>query len=379
MSKIKLKDLLFFVGYSIILFSDMFSAVLSLSSIVNVIDYIGLGILLLVIILYAIDEKYSYKKILGILLVMIILLFTKLSSGDNLLLKFFVIVLAFKNIDFQKFIKYDFYLRIFFMIIVTLFYKNGLTSVYTIYRENGLVRSSMGFAHPNNFGQYILIICIDYIFLKFRSFKIRNCILPMFGIYLIYTFSNSRTSIFCLFILLLLVFFQKCIPDILNKRFIKRICLHVFLFFTVLSVALAWGYKMNDPLAIRINSTLSNRLFYSSSFLRHYDVTLFGNEIQMVYTQEARSTGRQPWTLDNSYLVFLLRYGILAYIVVAMMSRKMLLKFYGIERYDVIIMWLIFSLNGIFENYLFKIHFNPFLVIFSILVYKDIQNWKQLQ
>lgn len=375
MKKINIKILLFFLGYSLVLFSDMFSAVKAVSNIVNYIDYVGLGILLYLIILSLKEQKVTYYKFFTIILVIALLFIVKIYSGDNLLLKLFLITLAFKNIKIDKFFKYDMWIRIIYMIIVITLYKIGLTSTYIMYREDGSIRSSMGFSHPNNFGQYILVICCDYIFIHFKNLKFYNYLIPIISIYLIDKFSNSRTSELCLLVLLVLTIIYNIKPKFYKNKYIKRIVINIFLIFTVFTLLMVHAFNNNNKTMIEINQLLSNRLYYASKFLEKYDITLFGNEITMLYTQEARSLGQQPWLLDNSYLVCILRYGIFAYLVIYFFIRKSLKQLLENEHIDLIIMWIVISLNGVFENYLFKIHFNPFLIILSYLLYNGMQKY----
>lgn len=374
MKKINVNNFLFFLGYALILFSDMFSSVNKITNYVNYIDYIGLAILSFLIFLRLKDERIVLKKIIILFFLCFALFLIKIYSGDNLLIKLFIIILAFREIEINHFVKIDMMIRLVYLLIVVALFKAGLTSNYYIYREDGSIRSSMGFSHPNNFGQYILVLCCDYIFLKFNKLKLIDYIIPIGGAIIIDIFSNSRTSIFCMLLLILLTLIYRFMPKIFENKMIKKTIINIFLVFTIIAGLSVYLYNSGNPLFTKINDTLSNRLSYASRFLEEYNINLFGNEITMLYTQEARRAGLKPWVLDNSYLVCILRYGLVGYILIYFLTRSGLKKIYETKRYEIIIMWIIFSLNGIFENYLFKIHFNPYLIILSYLLYDNIIN-----
>lgn len=127
MKKININNFLFFLGYALILFSDMFSSVNKITDYVNYIDYIGLAILSFLIFLRLKDEKIALKKIIILFILCFALLLIKIYSGDNLLIKLFIIVLAFQEIEINNFVKNDMMIRLIYLIIVVMLFKTGLT------------------------------------------------------------------------------------------------------------------------------------------------------------------------------------------------------------------------------------------------------------
>lgn len=376
MKKVKVSELLFFIGYIMIIFSEMFSKVILFENLISIINNIGLGILILAAINCVIINKYNYKTLIGLIIVTIILILVTIKSKDNLLLKVFILSIAFGDIEFKKFIKLDVIIRIIFMCVVISLYNIGLTENYFMYREDGTMRSSMGFAHPNNFGQYLLVICIDIVLLRFKKLKFVDYVYVLLSIILINYFSNSRTSQICLGILFLIMIILRKHINIINFKFIKLLIINSFLIFTIISILLANNYRENKEWAVQLNDLLSNRIAYASQFLEYYDINLLGNDIEMKYTQEARANSEQPWVLDNSYLVVLLRYGLIAYIIIYLIMLTITRDLYKRKEYSIIMLWLVYGINAMFENTLFKIQFNTLLIILASLLYKKIINSK---
>ena len=372
MKKVKVSELLFFIGYIMIIFSEMFSKVILFENLISIINNIGLGILILAAINSVIINKYNYKTLIGLIIVTIILILVTIKSKDNLLLKVFILSIAFGDIEFNKFIKLDVIIRIIFMCVVILLYNIGLTENYFMYREDGTMRSSMGFAHPNNFGQYLLVICIDLVLLRFKKLKFVDYVYVLLSIILINYFSNSRTSQICLGILFLIMIILRKHINIINFKFMKLLIINSFLIFTIISILLANNYRENREWAVQLNDLLSNRIAYASQFLEYYDINLLGNDIEMKYTQEARANSEQPWVLDNSYLVVLLRYGLIAYIIIYLIMLTITRDLYKRKEYSIIMLWLVYGINAMFENTLFKIQFNTLLIILASLLYKKI-------
>lgn len=376
MKKIKVSEVLFFIGYIMIIFSEMFSKVAVSQKLISVINNMGIGVLIIAAINCIIINKYNYKTLIGLASITIILIIVTIKSHDNLLLKVFILSIAFGNIEFKKFIKLDVVIRIMFFITVVMLYNMGLTENYFMYREDGTMRSSMGFAHPNNFGQYLLVICIDLVLLRFNKLSLIDYVYVLLSIILINYFSNSRTSQICLGLLFLIMILLRNHINIINCKLIKVLIINSFLIFTIIPILLANNYRENKEWAVQFNDLLSNRIAYASQFLEHYDINLFGNDIEMKYTQEARANKEQPWVLDNSYLVILLRYGLIAYIIIYILMITITKDLYKRKYYIIIMLWLVYGINAMFENTLFKIQFNSLLIILASLLYKKIINTK---
>ena len=183
------------------------------------------------------------------------------------------------------------------------------------------------------------------------------------------SYSNSRTSIYCILLLSIMHIIYILFPKLYKKKLIKSFFKNSFIIFAMTIIFLVVGYRTGNQTFSKINDLLSGRLYYASAFLDKYSINLFGNEIVMLYTQEARSLGKQPWVLDNSYVVCLLRYGIIAFGVIFIVLRKIISDLFEKDKISLIIIWMVMSVNGMFENYLFKIHFNPYLIIFSLYLF----------
>jgi len=152
--KIKINVILFYLCYIVILAATMFRYVTGIGDFLQKIYQPIIYILLFVGIMNM--KKITKKNILVLFLLAFLVIITKYISGTNTILLLCLSIIAFKDIDFDKFVKFDISLKIPFTIIVSIFYFLGLTAVNIHYRD-GIIRHSMGFSNPNVFSNYILL------------------------------------------------------------------------------------------------------------------------------------------------------------------------------------------------------------------------------
>ena len=130
---------------------------------------VGLSLLLISIIVTVLlfflillqEEKYKKQEFLKLLFLLILSIISYCVSKCNYILMSFLFVIACKKIDVKKVIKFDIKLKSLLIIITIIFYKIGLAENIIMYRENGTIRNSLGFSHPNSLGAFLFAICLD--------------------------------------------------------------------------------------------------------------------------------------------------------------------------------------------------------------------------
>lgn len=120
-----------------------------------------------------------------------------------------------------------------------------------------------------------------------------------------------------------------------------------------------------------IDRLLSKRIYYTEQYLQKYDINLFGQKIETVSTVQSRLLNISPQILDNSYIVLLLKFGIiLLFCSCLLLSLRLKLSYRERDKLLIIIL-IIFMIVGLFENWLIKINYNPFILSFSSLIYRE--------
>ncbi len=147
------------------------------------------------------------------------------------------------------------------MIIIVVLYFLGMTDVNLHYR-NGIIRHSMGFSNPNVFSTYILAIIVEYLYLR-RKKKVnaKDLIIIIIGIFIIDFYADSRTQIFCLIILALIVYINKYTgKKFLNNSIVNFIVSNIFIILTIFSLLIIYFYGQGNDIVQDIDVQTSGRI-----------------------------------------------------------------------------------------------------------------------
>ena len=107
----------------------------------------------------------------------------------------------------------------------------------------------------------------------------------------------------------------------------------------------------------------SLRLYYNVQFFEHFGIRPFGVNFN--------GFSNSIMTLDMAYSNILIRYGIFFTIFMCIIFKKLLKYLYENKNYILMVIFLIFIINGLFENVWLRIERNIFMLIF----YKVVQQY----
>lgn len=366
--KIRPSNLIFYLGYILIVFSYMFSSVKEIGNYCESIQKASIILLTGNILIQS--KKYTRNQLIIVLIITTALFASYFVAKSRTLLMVWLLIAISKNIELKKFIKYDLLIRILFLAIVVALYFAGGTDNYFMYRSNGTIRSSMGVAHPNDFGAYLMIICFDYIYLKQNNIKVIDYFILVAVSFIISFFSDSKTSQFSILLLVSIIIITNINKNrIFEKKIVQIIIKNIFVILTIFIICMSTMYKNNSEISKRFNKVFSNRVSLASKTLENYDIKLFGNSIKFITTKEALETKKTAYVLDNAYMNILMVYGIVAYLISMiasyLLNRKLLLE----KEYKLLSIFIVLYFYGFNETGLFKIQFNSFLICLSYLVY----------
>lgn len=285
----------FLIGYFIFLISTMCNKVIYIKPIMGLVFYTSIALMCWSILLsiYNVDmkKKIKNKKVL-IYMIAIFLLFcvSYVITGNSRFIVVFFSIVACKNLDFRKFVKYDIIFKIAILAFVVLNFMLGATENANGYRATTL-RLSMGFSHPNIFGFYIMIIYAEYLYLKKLKLEKYDIIVILSCVIIIHFLSASRTSTAMVVIMFLSALFVRPIVRILKKNENVRLILkNLFLILTIVSLLLGIAYKLG---AIEsINKWLAGRPRFINMFMEEYDVKILAQKVKFISSKESRKTWR---------------------------------------------------------------------------------------
>lgn len=348
---------LFYIGYFILLLVEMWNNLPIVRNNHNLLILLGLAVIVIFNIITIVKQKQIYRKKENIffLLIAILCFFCYLFSKNFTILKYAIIMFSFINLNFETFIKTDLKMKILLFVSVFLLYMGNALIYNEFSREDGSMRYALGFNHPNTLGMYLMMISLEFLYIKRNDLKWYYFPLIIFIILFIMIIPQSRTSAIAIIIYLGYLIFRKWIIKILNNKVIRNILLWIVPILTLCSLGLTFGYQKG--LFIRLNDILSDRLNYYHGFLASYDVTLFGT----VWNEKLLRV-----TLDNSYIFLLLQFGILIYLIFTLISIKGLRKIINMKNYDLFIILEILFLYGMMETTMLNVTMNPFLIGLSL-------------
>lgn len=360
---------LFYCAYTLFLFSMMFSSVNVIS---NFLEYFKYGIYAIISLAIIIQSKKYYLKEFIYMIVCISVSFVswRVSNNNNLFIMV-LFIFAMKQIDFNKLVRYDLKLKIFFMISVVILYVMGCTDTFYMYRDDGTIRSSMGFSHPNVFGAYVFSIYCEYIYIyRNKNKTIINLLVTVTAFLLVNYFCDSRGSSYSILILFILVTYKKIdLFGIMNKKIVKAIFIGLVFLGTIFSYMIASNYNKNDSFKYSVNRMLSGRISSAKYFIENYDIKMFGNEIKTVSTRQAMETGKSAILLDNSYIKLLVQFGILSYLIFTINFSKAVNRAFKENDYILAIIFAVYAIRGLTDNILFYLYGNIFLLYFASNIY----------
>lgn len=341
--------LITYTAYVILLLAHAFRNVLQ-DDIHAIVYRTGLAItgLSFVLLLFTLKTKHKTRDVL----IAILFLISSLVSGNYTALAVILTILNISKIISHKFIKYDLYLRVIITVVIVALSTSGVIESAIVERQAGsIVRSSLGFSHPNTLSFYLYTILIEAIivFNKQRIIPTITAIaLAIACIYITDTRSILYISIISPVILLIVRLTEKstlgriairCIPWLICCT-----CITLLALYSAFPTTLA-----------PINKILSGRLSLAQSYAQTYKPNIFGNKI-------INSVNNNK-PLDISYINVLYQYGPICLIAILILYTILLSRAEKATnsslRITIIISFLILS---VLENVLLSVMLTPIIL-----------------
>ena len=137
----------FYLAYTFILFQAMFNNVPSVLPFYSIIDKLIVVLIFLTVLFQ--NQIYKIREIVLVVIIFSITVISYLLSKDNIILKVVMLIIASKDIELKKFIKFDLVIKVIFCCMIIIFSQIGVSGNYIILRADGTIRQSLGFTHPN--------------------------------------------------------------------------------------------------------------------------------------------------------------------------------------------------------------------------------------
>ena len=268
---------------------------------------------LLAAILYIFIRKYSIKELIRLFCLISIGILCYISSGfSGLLMTMLAIALMPKNyLDtvLNMILKEE----IFLFCIIVAFSLIGVldSSSMEIYKGSYTTNAfSLGFGHPNMLAAQGTSIILLYLCVNRNRLKLRNFVISIIGVIVLFTFSKGRTS---LFLGLFAIFLFGVAKNRHVKKTIIRILPYTYVAVIIILMLFMFFYSRDNgtsTLSRFINDGIFNgRIGLAYRSLLAYPVTLFGKAIDVSIWNQY-----QYYALDNGQVMVLLEFGIAGFL-----------------------------------------------------------------
>jgi len=341
-----------------------------------------------IIIKVLLIDKLSRNEIIFFIFLSISFLGTCIYTEYGFLVFNLILILGAKNVPFKKILWLYCAIAGSILIITMISSQMGLVE-NLVYIRNGKSRISFGFNYPTDFTAHIFYLILGYCYLRKETLTNPE-LTSILGLSVFsYIFCDARTNVFCMvltFAVFLYLKLRNHISDkadchyVMNPKFSRVLVFSMpicAIFF--ISLTFLFNDQTNNIILNIINSLVSNRLYLGNIGLERYGIHLFGSTFQMFGYGGSTTPPSDYFFLDSSYVLILIRYGILIFLAVLIIFVFSSLR--AEKQKNIALLWILtlIAIQCMTEHHLLDIAYNPFLfLIFSETVSEDYNNFSIL-
>lgn len=335
-----------------------------------------------------IDFKNEKKITWPIIIISVLAFIITIVSKNRNILFIVLILIALRNMDFEKLIKISFKIFMTLFLVVISFAMIGILPNWEFSRGN-TTRYALGFIYATDaIGMYLVTILMFFYIKKDHSTKTELLILETINVFM-YSYTNGRVSFFLISFILFIQFLsrfnfaKKVFYNNYIQKVLKLVCntLPIILFLGIHILVIM--YANNSVIANKANKLLSDRIKLTYQAYRNNNANLFGNDIKWQgwggygYTEQEEEENFTYNFVDSSYARLVLDYGVVLSCIVICAYREVLIRNFNNKNY-----WLIFTIIFILiwsfiEQYIINIGKNVFVLSFiPLLQYGEIKIFK---
>lgn len=270
----------------------------------------GRVICAILLIIKLLCQKYSRTQMAGVVFVGLSVLASVYVSRDWNLALLFLFIVAGQRISLKKLAAISIPLIFGVVLVTILLASDGYISSKEIYRTTeGAVqlRTSLGFIHPNQFGQLVLAVCCSSAVLRFREFSIFDLAIYVCAAAIVYIYANSQTTVVCIILVAVLSLFARCVSSWKHAKFFLLLMTVIVVSCAMVSYFFMLFYDSNIAWMKSLDSVFSARFSLANYYYQHYPPVLFGRRIENLVYISGSYVQNGP---DNAFVRMLLQDGI---------------------------------------------------------------------
>ena len=321
------------------------------------------------------NDRFIVKEIIMYMLLILLTAIIVVNTQYLIVIDLVIVTLASRNIDFDKIVKYVFFLVLFYTlstIVLSMFGK--IDNIQ--YVRNGSVRNSFGMKYSTVLGARIFYLTIMYCYIKRDKFRYYDYILLVLLAVWVDIKCDARLAVITILITGIGMGFYYILKNknLMNHKFISFFMIYSTVISAIIAIVTSFYYSPNNKFFVFLDKILSRRLQLGSEAFSKYDIQLFGQHIQMNgYGGYASQTvGFKYFFIDSSFLVGLLCYGLIFFLIYLLIVTNFLKKCFYNNNLILLMVFTIISISNIVGEDLFNISFN----IFTLAICADITDVK---
>lgn len=354
----KLTTFFFLLAYTTFYAFAMFGHIAGIGGYLKNITYFGIAILL--ILFFTRLHDYYAKE--GIIFFILILwsLFIGYRVEDYGYFKLILMIAVSKNIDFNKCIKYDVFLRLLTIVLMYFLWRAGIAPDTTS-AFGTIMRHSMGFQNPNHFGLLVFILILECLYLARMKFHFWLYAALIAILVFEDRIAGSRTSeVYSIALLIFTAFYAK-LPNTFKKKGWQIFMQLNYVICAVLTAVSAHMMESGSQTMKALDSAFSGRITNVVYYNQLLGPTILGHSI---------SFGNR--TCDNLYAYLAICSGILVFIAVTVAYMLLIRDLYQYDNIPMAIAVFFLFAYGISERLWMNIDYNMMMLAFRQLIYHDV-------
>ena len=379
-------SLLFFLSYGIFLItmistSSLLGIRLYLNN-TNVYRIIMLFCFILLFIKELIVNAYSIDSFIQLMFILCAtLLIHNVASFITAMGLFYLF--SSRNEDFREIARFTIIVTFIMLVTIISLSVLGVIENYKFGSGTDRYRVFLGFKYALFAPAYYFNIIALILYLKKDKIKISFIILELIGNIWLYERTDSRLSFY--FTLLLIVFslvikiplkrmINIKIINSLFKPLLKAIVIMSFIICAIVSIFICINYDETNITQRKLNDVLASRLYYSQKSYNTYGVSLFGKKIIWVgngLDQDGNTTEEEYLYVDNLYLQFLQRYGLVFFAVVMILLTYALYRIIIKKEWMLTFILVVIAMHAIIDDLVLHIWYNTFLLSLAPYIFQN--------
>jgi len=290
-------------------------------------------------------------------------------SGDMKILDLAIMVVGANGVDYRKICKVTLIVSLATIALAALSSILGFVpnESVTMLSSSGevRVRNAFGFISQNGLGAVCFTAFLSCYIGNLNSKKALTIIVAIVTCLVLIYVVDTRTAAYAIAIL---TFFWIA-NRFLKARTIVVLSALVCLMSLMFGLILPFIYDANSALMTSIDGWLSGRISCADWFIRNNGISLIGQEIDFLSTQEAASLGLTASVLDNAYIHLLVHFGVVGLLVVNLVYLRIFLSASSHGRPFICLVVATIYVVGMLETWFFM----PYIVVAPFLLFSKMK------